>query len=703
MERVRLGEKLYIRRSDGRVHPAICTEKNPELDLITVEWTEGSVVSQKQAPISLIVGLNSQIFKQQPAAMASPYAGPSRVGEFRASPSSRPIPKRTRTPPNRASGGEGVGGSSTARAAPRRSHNSAQGGGNTTVRCSSVVREVERMKEQREQRRARQVEQRLELNALRRQDPGNPNWEVALMLRNYRETIRFSPLRSLDPNGAVVQQITVCVRKRPMSRREERVKNVDIITVATAESLIVHELRHKVDLTKFLEHHRFRFDYTFDEKCSNSLVYEHTARPLIRTMFEGGNATCFAYGQTGSGKTHTMGGVFCGKVQNSSTGIYAMAARDVFQEVARPEYKQMGAKITCSFFEIYGPKVYDLLHPDKPMLRVLEDGRQQVVVVGLTEMPVTKVEDVLRLIDLGNRERTSGQTSVNAKSSRSHAVFQMALHMPDSWGPFGKCSFVDLAGNERGADTQSADRQTRIEGAEINKSLLALKECIRALSRQSGHLPFRGSKLTQVLRDSFIGGKKNKTCMIAMVSPAMSCVEHTLNTLRYADRVKELVAKEDESPPAAELEESVDPPESEPENIEGDVAEESHITVSSEDPSSYFQHSIPTDLDFSTSCILIDDSTDNSIPSGEPVKLDQVAEEHAALVDHLENFVQSFRNLNLNQEFLSYIRSLDTKLQELTAKVNQTRNLVLHYNAQEFLKGVLINNPKIDGNIDDEL
>lgn len=97
-----------------------------------------------------------------------------------------------------------------------------------------------------------------------------------------------------------------------------------------------------------------------------------------------------------------------------------------------------------------------------------------------------------------------------------------------------------IVGNERGQDTKSSDRQTRMEGAEINKSLLALKECIRALGRRAGaYLPFRASKLTQVLRDSFIGDK-SRTSMIAMISPGMGCCEHTLNTLRYADRVKEL-------------------------------------------------------------------------------------------------------------------------------------------------------------------
>lgn len=104
--------------------------------------------------------------------------------------------------------------------------------------------------------------------------------------------------------------------------------------------------------------------------------------------------------------------------------------------------------------------------------------------------------------------------------------------------PIGKLSFIDLAGSERGADRGETDLKTRMEGAEINKSLLALKECIRALDQDKRHTPFRQSKLTQVLKDSFVGN--SRTCMIATVSPNQSNSEHTLNTLRYADRVKEL-------------------------------------------------------------------------------------------------------------------------------------------------------------------
>lgn len=276
------------------------------------------------------------------------------------------------------------------------------------------------------------------------------------------------------------------------------------------------------------------------------MVYKYTARPLVQTIFEGGMATCFAYGQTGSGKTHTMGGDFQGKSQDCAKGVYAMVAKDVFVYEKSPKYRSLNLQISASFFEIYGGKVFDLLN-DKAKLRVLEDGKNVVQVVGLQERVCESVDDVLKLISLGSQVRTSGQTAANNQSSRSHAVFQIILRNREkALKLHGKFSLIDLAGNERGADTSSANRQTRMEGAEINKSLLALKECIRALGRKGAHLPFRASKLTQVLRDSFIGDK-SKTCMIAMISPGMSCCEHTLNTLRYADRVKELGVSDESS------------------------------------------------------------------------------------------------------------------------------------------------------------
>lgn len=130
----------------------------------------------------------------------------------------------------------------------------------------------------------------------------------------------------------------------------------------------------------------------------------------------------------------------------------------------------------------------------------------------------------------------TSQNATNADSSRSHAILQIIIK--DGKKMFSKISFIDLAGNERGADHMDQSKQTKIDGAEINKSLLALKECIRALDQGKGHTPFRGSKLTMVLKDSFVGFCK--TVMIGNVSPNVAAAENTMNTLRYADRVKEL-------------------------------------------------------------------------------------------------------------------------------------------------------------------
>ena len=144
----------------------------------------------------------------------------------------------------------------------------------------------------------------------------------------------------------------------------------------------------------------------------------------------------------------------------------------------------------------------------------------------------------MNLINYGMSVRITGQTGMNDNSSRSHAILQITLREGETRKRFGKMSFIDLAGSERGADVKDQDRQTRFDGAEINKSLLALKECIRALDMEKKHLPFRGSKLTLVLKDSFVGNCQ--TVMIGNISPSVGACEHTLNTLRYADRVKEL-------------------------------------------------------------------------------------------------------------------------------------------------------------------
>ncbi|XP_063375433.1 kinesin-like protein Klp10A isoform X3 [Cydia amplana] len=604
--KIQSGININIKRTDGRIHSAIVSGVSLETRSVTVEWYERGETKGKEVEIDAILALNPELAGSRHTPHLQPM--PNKITRDMTRQSihqSIPVPTKassrvTRNNQVRMSNAPGYtnghGGDTTGRRGAENVPPPAQtpapvpnvsrvtqqfNASNTTsgltrgntgagaasstvnvphavasgaVRRSNVVKEVERLKENREKRRQRQAELKEEKEALMNMDPGNPNWEFLAMIREYQQSIEFRPLTGNEP--VEDHQITVCVRKRPLNKKELTKKEVDVISVPTRDQMIVHEPKNKVDLTKYLENQKFRFDYAFDDNCTNEIVYKYTAKPLVQTIFEGGMATCFAYGQTGSGKTHTMGGDFQGKTQDCKKGIYAMAARDVFAYLKSPKYKPLNLIVSASFFEIYSGKVFDLL-ADKAKLRVLEDGKQQVQIVGLTEKVVDNVDEVLKLIQHGNAARTSGQTSANSNSSRSHAVFQIVVRSPGMHRVHGKFSLIDLAGNERGADTSSANRQTRMEGAEINKSLLALKECIRALGMKGNHLPFRASKLTQVLRDSFIGDK-SRTCMIAMVLPALNSCEHSLNTLRYADRVKELgtsdASRQRAESPAADVE-----------------------------------------------------------------------------------------------------------------------------------------------------
>jgi kinesin family protein 2/24 len=211
-----------------------------------------------------------------------------------------------------------------------------------------------------------------------------------------------------------------------------------------------------------------------------------------------------------------------------------LAAQDVFSLMEMEGNEDLSVGV--SFYDIYCGKAFDLLN-DRNQCPIRVDAKENVNIVGLTENLIENVESLMSLIKYGFSMRITGQTGANDESSRSHAILQISLRKPNNKLK-GKLSFIDLAGSERGADVTNTKKQTRIDGAEINKSLLALKECIRALDLAKKHLPFRGSKLTLVLKDSFMG--KCKTVMIGNISPSKSSCEHSLNTLRYADRVKEL-------------------------------------------------------------------------------------------------------------------------------------------------------------------
>lgn len=292
--------------------------------------------------------------------------------------------------------------------------------------------------------------------------------------------------------------------------------------------VLVAEPKQKVDLTRYTEHHQFSFDYAFDETAENVFVYNCTAKPLVKFVMSGGMGTCFAFGQTGSGKTFTM----LGAPEVGQPGLYLLAADDVFRMC---DEQDDGIQVYVSMMEIYGDEVYDLLSPEKKKLIPREDAKKKVQIQGLTELAIHSVQDMMEAIDGGSQQRSTSTTGMNEQSSRSHAILQMSLRTPRG-RLHGQLSFIDLAGSEKGSDTAENEKKTRLEGAEINKSLLALKECIRSMTDSSTYTPFRGSKLTQVLKESFVGN--GRTVMIANISPAGPSCNETVNTLRYADRVK---------------------------------------------------------------------------------------------------------------------------------------------------------------------
>lgn len=317
--------------------------------------------------------------------------------------------------------------------------------------------------------------------------------------------------------------IQVVLRKRPMIEGKEEGLN-DVVRCNASTSVTVYEPKIRVDLTPVIEPTSFEFDFVFDEASSNAEIYEQCCQSLLDNVRKGGGAVVFAFGQTGSGKTYSMLG------QGETPGLYGLAVTELLTMATGEN------SLTASFYEVYGTKLYDLLN-ERLELKLLQDEYKNVHVVGLTHKEIRSSDDVTSLMLRGQMLRAIGTTHANDRSSRSHAVLEIRLHLADG-DTDGRLTFVDLAGSERATDTAEMDAKTRREGAEINKSLLALKECIRSMSMRKRHIPFRASKLTQILRESLVG--RCKTVVIATISPCQQHCEDTLNTLRYAHRIKEL-------------------------------------------------------------------------------------------------------------------------------------------------------------------
>ncbi|XP_007180235.1 kinesin-like protein KIF18B isoform X1 [Balaenoptera acutorostrata] len=282
----------------------------------------------------------------------------------------------------------------------------------------------------------------------------------------------------------------------------------------------------------------FVFDRVFGEAATQQDVFHHTTHSILDSFLQGYNCSVFAYGATGAGKTHTMLG------REGDPGIMYLTTMELYRRLeACREEKRL--EVLISYQEVYNEQIHDLLEPKGP-LAIREDPDKGVVVQGLSFHQPTSAEQLLGMLTRGNRNRTQHPTDVNATSSRSHAIFQIFVKQQDRIPGLtqalrvAKMSLIDLAGSERASSTHAKGERLR-EGASINRSLLALINVLNALADAKGrksHVPYRDSKLTRLLKDS-IGGNC-RTVMIAAISPSSLAYEDTYNTLKYADRAKEI-------------------------------------------------------------------------------------------------------------------------------------------------------------------
>ncbi|KAL9939783.1 hypothetical protein V8E36_001600 [Tilletia maclaganii] len=291
---------------------------------------------------------------------------------------------------------------------------------------------------------------------------------------------------------------------------------------------------------------RYAFDRIFDHTCGQNDVFEGSMKPLLDGVLDGFNASVFAYGATGCGKTHTISGT------PEDPGVIFLTMKELYQRIA-DKADECDVDIRLSYLEIYNETIRDLLstHPTPAGqgLALREDSTNKISVVGITEHIPASPQAVLELLAEGNKRRTMSPTEANAVSSRSHAVLQINVtqrpRTADTMTETTSASLniIDLAGSERAAATRNNGARMK-EGANINKSLLALGNCINALCVSDGrgkHVPYRNSKLTRLLKFSL--GGNCRTTMIVCVSPSSAHYEETHNTLKYANQAKNIRTK----------------------------------------------------------------------------------------------------------------------------------------------------------------
>lgn len=319
--------------------------------------------------------------------------------------------------------------------------------------------------------------------------------------------------------------------------------------------------------------YRFTFDATYGKDSSQADMYNRSIVPLVNSCLEGYNATCLAYGQTGSGKTHTILGqtdqsdhTVPPEEDQSEAGVIPRALRALFRSLAKKKKESTDTEkfdynVKVEFLELYGEDIRDLLQPDPtngPKLSIRDGNKgREPEVIGIKSVPVESAEDALLCLTRGTLRRVTRATAMNAESSRSHAIMSVIIEQKTTRkvaNPAGgkdveevaernsKFHFVDLAGSERIKRTL-ATAQGMKEGININKGLLILGNVISTLaaSKKGAFVPYRDSKLTRLLKGSL--GGNHKTLMIACVSPSGSNTDESLNTLRYANRAKNIQNK----------------------------------------------------------------------------------------------------------------------------------------------------------------
>ncbi|KAL6746359.1 P-loop containing nucleoside triphosphate hydrolase protein [Haematococcus lacustris] len=343
--------------------------------------------------------------------------------------------------------------------------------------------------------------------------------------------------------------LIVGVRVRPLLPRESRATRRDIIRVLDNRVVVVldpDEVK-RCELGADFRDMRRAVPSTAPPssnlQASNEDVYSGTVRDLVSGVLYGVNTTVFAYGSTGSGKTYTMVG------SAGDPGLMVLSLQRIFQDRDRL-FKDEELEVICTYLEVYNETIFDLLVKSSGPLELREDPEQGVQVAGLRQINVSSAEDIMDLLDEGNRRRKTESTDANAQSSRSHAVLEISIkRSPRNHYRVqqlrAKLSLVDLAGSERAAETNNAGQKLR-DGANINRSLLALANCINALGKVgstagkagAAYVPYRNSKLTRLLKDGLSGN--SRTCMIATISAASDQYHHSISTLKYADRAKEI-------------------------------------------------------------------------------------------------------------------------------------------------------------------